>query len=479
MAANQNPLRSRLSSALAALAAVLLFLVFSAPASAAVVTGRPHHSARGGSAPSEVGFSSDAISASSAAGPQVNRPASPATLDACGNAPDGSACIADALSDINSARAAEGVAAMELPSNFAALSPPQQLLVLANLERIPRGLAPVGGLSANLDSIAAAAAAQDADPFPSQFNGDALTANWAGGTGSTLLADFLWMYDDGPGSGNQDCTKAGDSGCWGHRHDILYQFDTPIAMGAAEVGGTAYGPSIAELFVGGDTATNPGQADAPIAPTWAQLSQSLMAVLSTSTVHLAAGVQSAQLSISSPSVAMSVGAAVTAGGKDWAVSGETCHLAAGASCQMTISLRAKGATVPGTLTLYEPAGQQTVTLYGPGSETFTARFSRRQIHRGTAVNVTGQLRAASPTQVRDQLVTLQARSARGGLRVVARRRTNGAGVVNFRVSPRTSTDYRLVYTGSAVLAPVSTCCHTVRVTGSGKRHCHGALKRRR
>ena len=472
MAADQNPLRSALTSAFAALAAVLLLLVFSVPASATVVTGRPHQAARGGRAPNAISFASDATSA---ADPATNRPPSTATLDACGSAPDGSACIADALSDINAARAAEGLASMELPANFAALSRPLQLLVLANLERIPRGLAPVGGLSANLDSIAAAAAAQDADPFPSQFNGDALTANWAGGTGSTLLAYFLWMYDDGPGSGNLDCAKAGDSGCWGHRRDILYQFDSPIAMGAAEVGGTAYGPSIAELSVGGDTATGAGQADAPIAPTWAELSQSLMAVLSTSTVHLPASAQSAQISVSSPGVPMSVSAAVTAGGKDWAVSQGTCQLAAGSSCQLTISLRATGATVPGTLTLNEPAGQQTVSLYGPGSETFTLRFSRRQIRRGTAVNVTGQLRAASTTEVRDQLVTLQARSAGRGLRVVARRRTNGAGVVSFRVSPRTSTNYRLVYTGSAVLAPVSTCCDTVRVTGSGRR----ALRRRR
>lgn len=445
MAANQNPVRSALTSVLAALAAVLRLLVLSAPASAAVVTGRPHQAVRGGPAPSASSFTSDSVSASSAADPRLNRPPSTATLDACSNAPDGSACIADALSDINAARAAEGVAPMELPANVAALSGPQQLLVLANLERIPRGLAPVGGLSANLDSIATAAAAHDSDPFPSQFNGDALTANWAGGTGSTLLADFLWMYDDGPGSGNLDCSSAGDSGCWGHRHDILYQFDSPIAMGAAEVDGTAYGQSITELFVGGDTATGAGQADAPIAPTWAQLSQSLLAVLSTSTVHLAAGVPSAQISVSSPGQPMRVGAAVTAGGEDWAVSEGACQLAAEGSCRLTISLRAGGAVVPGTLTLYEPAGQQTVSLYGPGRETFTIRFSRRQIRRGKAVKVTGQLRGASQTQLRNQLVTLQARSVGGGLRVVARRRTNGSGAVSFRVAPRISTNYRLVY----------------------------------
>ena len=64
---------------------------------------------------------------------------------------------------------------------------------------------------------------------------------------SALEADFVWMYDDGPGSANVDCTSSDPSGCWGHRHDILWQFSPPVAMGAG-----VSGASMTELFVGRD-----------------------------------------------------------------------------------------------------------------------------------------------------------------------------------------------------------------------------------
>ena len=217
--------RIKCAPAIALLAAVLA-LGFAATASAAaVVTGTGRQAVRQASALASI--TTDAISAAPAISePAANRDPSPATLEACATAPSGAACIASALGDINLARAAEGIGPMVLPASFASLTIPQQLMVVANLERIGRGLAPALGLSANLDSTATAAAANDADPVPSQFNGDALTSNWAGGTSSALLADFLWMYDDGPGSGNEDCQQAGDSGCWAHRRDILYSRST-------------------------------------------------------------------------------------------------------------------------------------------------------------------------------------------------------------------------------------------------------------
>ncbi len=36
-----------------------------------------------------------------------------------------------------------------------------------------------------------------------------------------LGADFAWMYDDGYGGTNRDCTSPTDPGCWGHRDNIL------------------------------------------------------------------------------------------------------------------------------------------------------------------------------------------------------------------------------------------------------------------
>ena len=206
--------------------------------------------------------------------PATSSSPSQATFQACRGAPDSAGCIRSALSDIDAARSAEGVGPMALPGDFASMDVPQQLLVVTNLERVDRGLAPVAGLAADLDSAAASAAAADQDPMLKHFNGTMLASNWAGGMSSTLLADFVWMYDDGPGSGNLDCRRASDSGCWGHRHNILYQYDNPVAMGAGYAAHTRYGPSLTELFIGGDTATGPGEADALLAPTWHQLSHS-------------------------------------------------------------------------------------------------------------------------------------------------------------------------------------------------------------
>ena len=201
-------------------------------------------------------------SATTTGDPSANRSLSGATYSSCSANPLGSSCITSALADINAAHAAEGVRALVLPTSFASMSVPVQLLNLANLERVDRGLAPIGGLSAPLDQDAQTAAAQGSDPMPTNFYGTEATSNWAGGFGSALEADFAWMYDDGLGSGNLDCTSSDQTGCWGHRHDILWRFSAPIAMGAGYATGR-YGPSMTELFVGGDREAGPGQPDAP------------------------------------------------------------------------------------------------------------------------------------------------------------------------------------------------------------------------
>ena len=216
-------------------------------------------------------LSAGAASAAGLANPTVNRTLSGTTLTACMSNPSGADCTNATLADINAARAAEGVRPMVLPGNYSSLTAPQQLLVLANLERGDRGLKVlVVGLAADLNRNAATAAAADQDPSASPWNGDSMSSNWAGGYDTPLEADFSWMYDDGIGSPNQDCNTGNTSGCWGHRMDILMTFDPPLMMGAA-VGNGQYGTSMAELFVGGDTAAGPGQDDAPVGQTYAQL----------------------------------------------------------------------------------------------------------------------------------------------------------------------------------------------------------------
>jgi hypothetical protein len=89
----------------------------------------------------------------------------------------------------------------------------------------------------------------------------AYASNWAGGYVNVVQAYEGWMYDDGPGSGNVDCTSGDPSGCWGHRHDILWEFDPTggqTAMGAAAGSDSAGTPGYAMLLVqGSDSSYRP------------------------------------------------------------------------------------------------------------------------------------------------------------------------------------------------------------------------------
>ncbi len=240
------------TAALAALAVLALTVPVPVPAA---VAGAARRSARA-SARHEL------------ADPRANRRLRSLTVGRCNATPDGRSCVAAALADINAARASEGVRPMRLPSNFRALTAAQQLLVISDLERVDRGLVPALGLARRLNRDAVRGARGGGDPVPSSpFYGDAYGSNWEGGYASTLEADFLWMYDDGPGSSNLDCPAAHGPGCWGHRHDILGPYQSPVVMGAASARGQ-YGVEMTELFIGGDAATGPGRPDAPSPPLW-------------------------------------------------------------------------------------------------------------------------------------------------------------------------------------------------------------------
>lgn len=155
-----------------------------------------------------------------------------------------SSCLSGALSDFNAARRKEGLGSMVLPSNFTSMSVPNQLLTLTNIERHDRGL-PRFVSSSTLASIAMYAANRSMDPmFPSwTLQGG---SNWASPK-NTLWSDFLWMYDDGIGSVNADCTTSNTSGCWGHRNNILGNYAFPQIMGAA-LGSTG----VATIMLGQD-----------------------------------------------------------------------------------------------------------------------------------------------------------------------------------------------------------------------------------
>lgn len=154
---------------------------------------------------------------------------------ACWSAPTGSTCVAAGVQYLQAARANLGQPAYNLPANFTSLAPVKQAFILTNLDRIQYHLNPIPGLTSSLNRDAAGGVRNQTDPLPSDNAWDAYTSNWAGGYPNMVLAYGGWMYDDGIGSGNLDCTANNTSGCWGHRHDILWQFASvgALAMGAA------------------------------------------------------------------------------------------------------------------------------------------------------------------------------------------------------------------------------------------------------
>jgi hypothetical protein len=192
--------------------------------------------------------------------PPENPPASlsptPNFLSTCSSAglDESAACTDNALAAIDTGRRAEGLAPMSLPGNWGALTPSEQLFVATNLERTVRGLPALSAMASVLDQAATAGAAQSVDPAPpSGFPFSQWGASWAGGVGSPLEAVYDWMYDDGPGSSNSQCTASDDSGCWGHRDKILMSLSCDACVmgtGFAPRGWQGQ-PSWAELLVGG------------------------------------------------------------------------------------------------------------------------------------------------------------------------------------------------------------------------------------
>jgi hypothetical protein len=274
-------------------------------------------------------------------------------------------CDAAALKDFNAVRKQEGLGPMTLPGDFDALSVRAQLLAISNIERLDRGRRAVVGLSTRLDSLAAKGATADEDPaFPSPFPGTAGSGNWVGGVDSALLADFLWMYDDGPGSGNIDCQHKGAPGCWGHRKDIIRPFDAPLILGTGVAHKTKWGTSMTELFIGGDHTDH-----ANVSPTWAAIAKTFPVLVSRKSVSLSAAsgaTKRAKVVVRAPDAAKHITASISAGAASWAVSPASCTLAVNARCTLTLTYRASAAgSHPGSLVVTGTGGHKAVvTLTG-------------------------------------------------------------------------------------------------------------------
>jgi len=156
--------------------------------------------------------------------PAANIAPSPNFVTCCSSTQydDSRLCVNATLQAIANARAAEGLGPMVLPANWNSLTPQEQLFVVTNLERAARGLEPLSAMVAPLDAVTQAAALADIDPsVPAGFGFVKWGANLAGGFGNPLEVIYFWMYDDGPGSINLNCTATNTSGCWGHRNNVL------------------------------------------------------------------------------------------------------------------------------------------------------------------------------------------------------------------------------------------------------------------
>ena len=160
----------------------------------------------------------------------------------CSEAPLSTSCESSVVGYLNAAHQDLGLSPYQLPSSFLALSPARQVLVLSDLDRSAYGISPVFGLNDTLDGAAAEGVTNNGDPrAPSQLTPGGTIfgwgSNWAGGFANVLVAYYLWMYDDGYGSPNRDCSSPAAPGCWGHRQNVLLSFGSApsgwISMGAA------------------------------------------------------------------------------------------------------------------------------------------------------------------------------------------------------------------------------------------------------
>lgn len=178
---------------------------------------------------------------------------------ACESQPDGAACQNAAIYYLDQARASLGQPAYPLPADFTSLSAADQDLILTDLDRTLYGLPAIPGRTAALDADALSGANGDADPMSTDPDFQDFTSNWAGGFPNLEAAYEAWMYDDGPGSSNIDCTPTDTTGCWGHRHDILWSFggSGALAMGAATGVDPSGAPGYAMLLGMGDRRYTP------------------------------------------------------------------------------------------------------------------------------------------------------------------------------------------------------------------------------
>ena len=177
------------------------------------------------------------VAANAAYNPPYNiAPAVPwGTACGSGSYNESGACVSVILYDINQARAQESLPPMVLPVNFSLLTGAEQVFVITNLERTARGLAPLTGMTASLNSYAETGAGQGSDVNVPGYSYS--SSIWAGNEVNPLAAMYDWMYYDGLNTDgtsiNVSCTTSDTNGCWQHRDIILFQSTSNLDAGGA------------------------------------------------------------------------------------------------------------------------------------------------------------------------------------------------------------------------------------------------------
>lgn len=164
----------------------------------------------------------------------IDTPPPAAMVDACRPSSTVLSCDQATEAAINAARSMEGLGPLSLPKDYADLSYVAQIVAVTNAERTARGLPALTGPRQAIDLLAQSGAAKGADP--SGPVGTTWVSNMADGIWTPLQADYEWMYNDGPGGSNADCTPTDESGCWAHRDNILSPWDGSIGAGVQAVG---------------------------------------------------------------------------------------------------------------------------------------------------------------------------------------------------------------------------------------------------
>lgn len=360
-------------------------------------------------------------------------------------------CDVAALRAYDRVRAREGIGPLTLPRGFDTMPPAEQLLVISDLERVDRGLRPVAARVTQLDSLAANGARANADPqTPNPMPaGASATSLWAGAGTSTLLTNFFWMYDDGPGSGNIDCSRPGDPGCWGHRRGILTPFQAPVYMGAASVGSSRFGASIAEEFVGGGQSETTSYT--PTGLSWAQLISRIPVGVGRAAVAIKSDPRhrhGTPLRVWASGVRMTVHLAVTSGRQAWSVTPSSCTLGAGQGCTVVVGyLPTSTAPTRGVLQVSGPGGTRLVHLRGhQATPTVSLSPASRTVAARRHANLDTRVRTRFSHRDRPGVrVELQRRKPGHRLwQVIARRVTGPLGGAHFAPKPTHSADYRVL-----------------------------------